>query len=223
MRARLFLLLSLLATPALAQETPGCGDTGVIVPKPANSHAMTQDDYPLLSNALNEQGDVILDFLIGPDGKVSDVKVAKSSGFARLDDAAVAAAGSRWLYTPPTRDGKPIACRRKTRVSWRLTEDQFGGMDSAFVNVRRMGPQDYPAAAKANREQGVTALFIAVDETGKVVQATVLRSSGYPDLDDAALAFAREKWTVAPGRLNGKPVKTAFAMAIVWKLDDTKP
>lgn len=45
--------------------------------------------YPPLSQAENEQGTVVLEVLVAPGGKVQNVRVARSSGYRRLDRAAV--------------------------------------------------------------------------------------------------------------------------------------
>ena len=48
--------------------------------------------YPRASRALGEEGAVALEIRISPDGRISDVRVVRSSGFRRLDEAAIAAA-----------------------------------------------------------------------------------------------------------------------------------
>lgn len=55
--------------------------------------------YPAMSNRLREQGSVYLDIKIESDGSASQVLVTRSSGFPRLDEAAVKAA-YRWRYIP---------------------------------------------------------------------------------------------------------------------------
>lgn len=55
--------------------------------------------YPVMSNRLGEQGSVYLDIKIEADGSASQVIVTRSSGFPRLDEAAVKAA-YRWRYIP---------------------------------------------------------------------------------------------------------------------------
>jgi protein TonB len=55
--------------------------------------------YPRRSLALNEEGVVIVRALVGPDGNSGEVVVHRSSGFARLDDAARRAV-SGWAFEP---------------------------------------------------------------------------------------------------------------------------
>ena len=59
-------------------------------PKPA---------YPSMSKRLGEEGQVLLRVLVGQEGGAEQIQVLRSSGFARLDEAAKAAV-SRWRFIP---------------------------------------------------------------------------------------------------------------------------
>ncbi len=63
--------------------------------------------YPSLSRRLREEGTVVLEILILADGSVGEIKLKTSSGFKRLDDAAISAI-KRWRYQPATQGGKAI-------------------------------------------------------------------------------------------------------------------
>jgi len=58
---------------------------------------------------------------------------------------------------------------------------------------------DYPAAARRRNMQGVVQLKLELSADGKVVNVTVLQSSGHELLDEAAVADVRE-WQFAPGQ-----------------------
>jgi protein TonB len=90
----------------------------VILPK---SVRYTQPDYPSASRRLNEEGSVVLALLVGEDGKVKEAKVETSSGFARLDEAAVKEALRRWTFKAGSEDGKPKAMWHKVKVTFKLT------------------------------------------------------------------------------------------------------
>ena len=64
-------------------------------PKPA---------YPALSKRLGEQGKVVVRVLIGVDGAPQKAEIRTSSGFQRLDQAALATV-LRWRYLPGKRGG----------------------------------------------------------------------------------------------------------------------
>lgn len=66
--------------------------------------------YPTESRRKKEQGTVVLRLLIGTDGRVQQVSIAESSGFERLDKAALDAA-RRWRWQPMLRDGVPVEVR----------------------------------------------------------------------------------------------------------------
>ena len=50
--------------------------------------SIARPPYPTISQENGEEGTVVLKIMVSPDGKVTNVGVAKSSGFARLDRAA---------------------------------------------------------------------------------------------------------------------------------------
>ena len=60
--------------------------------------------YPPLSKRLGEQGRVMVRALIGADGAVQSATLAQSSGFNRLDEAALAAV-AKWRFVPGKRGG----------------------------------------------------------------------------------------------------------------------
>jgi protein TonB len=78
-----------------------------------------QQNYPEVSVRLNEEGTTTLSMKVMPDGSVTNVTVAKSSGYSRLDDAAVSCAG-RWRYKPASQDGNPVEMNWQANVQWKL-------------------------------------------------------------------------------------------------------
>ena len=63
--------------------------------------------YPLFSQRFNEQGTVTLRVELDENGHVAAARVNSSSGFARLDEAALAAVRT-WRCTPASRNGAPV-------------------------------------------------------------------------------------------------------------------
>jgi protein TonB len=66
-------------------------------------------DYPPVSRLRRETGTVVVRVLIGVDGRAQEGHIEKSSGYTRLDDAALTTARDRWRYRPGTRAGTPEA------------------------------------------------------------------------------------------------------------------
>ena len=76
---------------------------------------------------------------------------------------------------------------------------------------RRMGVAVYPEDAKAAGINGAVLTEIVIDETGKVVDAKVIRS--VPLLDEAALNAVRE-WQFQPAAFNGKPIPIRMTVTV---------
>ena len=98
------------ATPPAA-AAPAIGKPTMEISAPKNvSHVscnIAQPDYPALSKRRRETGVASVRFVIGLDGKLESIELAKSSGFSRLDDAAVAAVHAS-ACKPYLENGQPI-------------------------------------------------------------------------------------------------------------------
>lgn len=81
--------------------------------------ACEEPEYPSTSRRNEEQGTVVLRFLVDVDGHVVDSKIANSSGFSRLDRAARDTL-SRCVFKPGTVDGKPEQSWANIRYTWHL-------------------------------------------------------------------------------------------------------
>lgn len=69
------------------------------------SHPAT---YPPLSRRLGEQGRVVLRVLVSVEGKPTQIALKKSSGFARLDEAALKAV-AKWQFSPARQGNRAVA------------------------------------------------------------------------------------------------------------------
>ena len=77
---------------------------------------------------------------------------------------------------------------------------------------------DYPRASLMAEEQGTVKLQFVVGADGQLVRSTVLKSSGYPDLDKATVkALSRCRFRAA--ERDGVKIESTFAADWVWKLD----
>ena len=91
----------------------------VRVPAVVDAKACERPEYPGRSLRNEEQGTVILAFLIGLDGRVVDSRIEKSSGSRDLDKAAIAGL-SLCKFKPGTVDGKPEQSWTKMQYVWKL-------------------------------------------------------------------------------------------------------
>jgi len=105
----------LAAAPAEV-EAPAPVHTAAVIDA---ARSCEQPSYPAASRRLEESGTVVLQFLIDTDGRVVDRKVERSSGFTRLDDAALTAL-SKCLFKPATTNGRPEQSWARLRYTWKL-------------------------------------------------------------------------------------------------------
>lgn len=75
--------------------------------------------YPLASQNNGEEGTVTLLLAVQPDGSISDIRIARSSGYLRLDAAAQKALRNIKLQ-PATCHGKPIAVRIHQSITFKI-------------------------------------------------------------------------------------------------------
>ncbi len=101
--------------PSAAPTTPAAKVGAAIQP---GAHC-AKPEYPSASRRLEEEGTVTLKFLIGADGRVLQAEVEKTSGFARLDEAARGAL-AKCQFRPGTVDGKPEQSWASIKYTWRL-------------------------------------------------------------------------------------------------------
>lgn len=79
-------------------------------------------DYPRMSFRLGEEGTSVVRVLVGADGRAQDAQLGKSSGFSRLDQAAVETARS-WRYVPGKRGGVPEAMWVNVPIKWEIKKE----------------------------------------------------------------------------------------------------
>ena len=82
--------------------------------------------YPLVARRLGREGVVLLGILVAPDGRPAEVRVLRSSGFAPLDDSAVATVRDRWRFIPARRSGEAVGGRVKVPIRFRLAGEPEG-------------------------------------------------------------------------------------------------
>ncbi|MDC7712498.1 energy transducer TonB [Vogesella indigofera] len=114
-------------TPAVA-ETPAASHSETAPPAPVippthiGGHlGNPRPVYPPLSIELGEAGAVGLRVAVSADGRAQEVSVARSSGFPRLDRAALQAVRN-WRFRPATRGGEAIPYAYVFNVDFDLTK-----------------------------------------------------------------------------------------------------
>ncbi len=88
---------------------------GVSAPRPLSD---PDPEYSEEARKAKYQGTVVLWVIVGPDGKVRDVRVARSLGMG-LDEKAIEAV-RQWRFEPAKKDGQPVPVQVSIEVNVRL-------------------------------------------------------------------------------------------------------
>jgi TonB family protein len=102
--------------------TAMAGEPAVIAAEPRLLNlpeVVTADDYPRAALDKQEQGAVAIRLMIGPDGRVSECTVEKSSGSRSLDATSCRIYAERARYEPAAASTKRRLVR--ARVDWRMS------------------------------------------------------------------------------------------------------
>ena len=175
-------------------------------------------EYPTISLSTGEAGVVLLRFHVGPEGKVIESAIARSSGFSRLDEAARKAI-ELCTFKPAMLDGEPTSAWAAIEYVWTIRNP---APDSEITALPRLlfttceKPQ-YPVEARTSGESGNVELKFVVDPSGKVVESKIVRSSGHERLDMAARS-ALELCKFEPATRDGKPTTGTVQLEYEWSL-----
>ena len=97
---------------------------------------------------------------------------------------------------PPDSESGAVQLRGAARSELWITPDTRESIIAPYLDgwrrrVERIGTLNYPTAALHAGVRASPVLEVAIDATGHLTKAQVLTSSGYPDLDAAALAILK--------------------------------
>lgn len=115
----------------------------------------------------------------------------------------------------PTQAPSPFVDMRNAHPGYiNISGDVISGRVARAMILKKQQPK-YPPDAKENGVQGTVVLMAAIDETGAIVDLTVV--SGPPLLCDAAFNAVKH-WQYRPYLLNGKPVGVFTTINVVFSL-----
>ena len=81
------------------------------------------------------------------------------------------------------------------------------------------GPEDYPASAVREQEQGAVKFALDISATGAVTGCRIVESSGFADLDGQTCASAMQHARFTPAADGkGRPIASSFVQRTRWVL-----
>jgi len=113
--------------------------------------------------------------------------------------------------------GLALACL--TIYAEAIAADKVAGQTtSAVLDFNSCAKPLWPEGAIARKEQGTVTLAFTVGVDGKAKSSSVVKSSGFADLDEAA-RVGIEKCAFKAGTRAGKPFESNMKMQYVWSLE----
>lgn len=85
-----------------------------------NQYLSSKIIYPASSIENEEEGKVILQFVVESDGTINHIKIAQSSGYAALDNEAIRVLSQMPKWNPGSKNGKPVRTYFRLPVSFVL-------------------------------------------------------------------------------------------------------
>ncbi len=89
---------------------------------PAVTVSLPEPSYPRVCRRRGQEGTVVLSVVIGADGRPGKIRVADTSGFARLDRAASDAL-KKAVFGPARRSGVDVVSIRKIAYTFRIEDE----------------------------------------------------------------------------------------------------
>ncbi len=79
------------------------------------------------------------------------------------------------------------------------------------------GPTQYPPSALRKREEGTVEFCIRIEANGRVGDCTILKSSGFADLDKGSCDLARSQFRFTPAHDDdGNPIPDGIKIKMNW-------
>jgi len=199
LRPAVLLLAALLLAPrpGLGQETPPKPEAppkvaGVDVPAPKRTKSVPPH-YPPEAQALGMRGIVILELLVGPDGKVVSARITRS--VPPFDDAALSAA-REWEYEVTKVDGKPVSVILTVPIEFKMRLPEMS-RDDGIPELRQGVVPAFPAGA--GPDTATVIAEVTLDPDGHVAEARI-KSGESPWAESVIQALRTWKFSPVEGQ-----------------------
>jgi len=192
--------------------------------------------YPVAMNASGLRGEVLVDFVVDVEGRVTNAYVERSLNPA-FDEPALTAL-RRWKFEPGRRGGVPVAAHMRVPIYFELTGHVDGGDSGIEVKGKGNRPElppefryDVPPKPRGTLRPIYPYELLRADTSGKARVRFVVGANGqviYAKVDSAdrpefgaALLAAIEGFEFEPALKDGRPTQALFAMEQKFSRYDT--
>jgi protein TonB len=119
---------------------------------------------------------------------------------------------------PPRRQASPRRMATTPPTAAMIPIEQFVGLEKdSSADLTENRPPAYPQEGVRRQLEGVVLLELKITAKGEVESVTVIKSSGHPILDDAAV-HAVATWRGQPARRWGRPIESIERLPIRFRL-----
>jgi TonB family protein len=192
-------LTALASFPSWAQS--GSSTSTIAPPQPAGGPHECRTHYPREAVLGKEEGITVLSFNIDREGRVNNVAVSQSSGYAVLDQASISCVAA-WTYTPAMQNGQPAEVAWKAKIEWALPQSPVP-----------IGSHDCRMEARQITTDRPIGIRFTVGVDGHVKDVRLSQSSGNTVFDQALIACI-QTWQYQPGTKLGQPVEWGMGMPL---------
>ena len=235
MMKRTQVLAGLLIVVGSMAPAHGASQKDVVTPAGYAYQPNISDYYPPQSRQAGEEGMVKVRACYDIKGRIQSSEIDESSGFARLDEAAIRASRD-FLIKPGTINGIPQESCAVLPMKFALKGPTSPAELSAALQKAREanGPKDqptsteltymptirsiYPSESKKQGEEGTPVVVVCYDAKGKIVSSELYSSSGFERLDQAAVSAGR-KFRLKPATVDGVRQAGCGAIPLKFSLD----
>lgn len=219
MRMRIFVLLPFVASALLLSDkawpqAPDMTDIGASID--IASKRMHGPIHP--KEYACTEGTVILIIDVDRHGQPVSATVEKSSRTPQLDQAALNAA-KEWKFNPAVVQGELAAGRIRVPVDFAVDADtcwnDIPPRSPATPDRYSSRAAEWPAIVEARKLTGEVILLVSVTEQGSMDSAKPESSSGYREIDQAAVDAAPQRYVPAKDS-DGKPVRSVVRVPMTY-------
>jgi TonB family protein len=203
---------------------------------PPRVKRQTRPEYPVELRRSGLRGDVVVDFVVDIEGRVTNAFVVRSLNPA-FDEPALTAI-HQWTFEPGRKGDTPVNTHMQVPIHFEL-QGRWAGGDTGLevsgkVNQSDLPPElryevapkprgrvrpVYPYALVRDGVKGSATVKFLISETGKVGYAEVVQAT-QPEFGAAAVAMI-EQWEFEPALRGGRPTQCVFSYTQEFSPDDT--
>jgi protein TonB len=215
----------------------GLINSGKALPHAVGTTHVCGDFYPKDGPSPRPKAGPLVGFHIDTVGKLSNIAIARSSGNAAIDQAALACVAT-WKYSPAGDPRHPIEVDWQNNIAWTAAGPIAEPVNTITVQSAVTSPppistpaavgkphvctNSYPDEAVEAQAEGTTTIAFTITDQGTVADLRIATTSGNAALDKAALDCAKD-WRYKPAIKNNVPVAVPWRAQMKWSLNGYVP